>query len=307
MNRLSSRRLLIVAATALVLTACSGSGQQPPGTGTASAVSASTSGGRSGDRPYDVVVPSGYDGTAAVPLLILLHGYTTTGSQMDSYFSMRAEADREGFLYVHPDGTKDSTGAQFWNATDACCDRDGTSVDDSAYLAGIIRDVSSRYRVDATRVYLFGVSNGGFMAYRMACDHADTIAGVVSMAGATYLDPSRCTPSRPVTVLEIHGTADETVPYGGGELFGPAFPSAPDTVAQWARFDGCAADRTPTGRRLDLAVDVAGAETVVSAFGGCAHGTSVQLWTVQGVDHVFSFTDALVPDAVNFLLAHPQR
>ncbi|HEY5183656.1 MAG TPA: PHB depolymerase family esterase, partial [Actinomycetes bacterium] len=248
-----------------------------------------------------------YDGTTPVPLLILLHGYTTTGSQMDSYFSMQAVAEHYGFLYVHPDGTKDATGSQFWNATDACCNRDAKPVDDSAYLAGIIQDVKTRYRVDPARVYLFGVSNGGFMAYRMACDHADTIAGIVSMAGATYLDASRCTPSRPVSVLEIHGTADETVPYGGGELFGPAFPSAPETVAQWARFDGCVAPRAPTGRRLDLALDVAGAETTVSAFGGCTRRTAVELWTVQGVDHIFSFTDALVPDAVDFLLAHPQR
>ena len=252
-------------------------------------------------------MPTGYDGTAAVPLLILLHGYTTTGAQMDSYFSMQAVAERETFLYVHPDGTRDSAGEQFWNATDACCNQDGSPVDDSAYLAGIIQDVKARYRVDAARVYLFGVSNGGFMAYRMACDHAEAIAAVVSMAGATYLDPSRCTPSRPVSVLEIHGTADETVPYGGGELFGPAFPSAPDTVAQWARFDGCDVDRAPTGRVLDLASEVAGAETAISAFGGCTHGTSVQLWTVEGVDHVFPFTAELVPEAVDFLLAHPQR
>jgi polyhydroxybutyrate depolymerase len=307
MNRLINRACLVVATVALALTGCGGAGPQSAGSPATPVGSTSVSVSPSADRPYDVVVPTGYDGTKPVPLLILLHGYTTTGDQMSSYFSMRAVAESKGFLYVHPDGTKDASGAQFWNATDACCNQDGSTVDDSAYLAGIIRDVSSHYRVDATRVYLFGVSNGGFMAYRMACDHADLIAGIVSMAGATYLDASRCTPSRPVTVLEIHGTADETVPYGGGALLGPAFPSAPDTVAQWADHDGCAATRVTTGPRLDLAVDVAGAETVVSGFRGCTHSTAVQLWTVNGVDHIFPFTDALVPDAIDFLLAHPQR
>lgn len=295
-----------LAALCLVAPGCGGTttGDAPSGQATASLRASAPGGDKATDRPYDVFVPSAYDGSTAVPLVLLLHGYSSSGTQMESIFRVQSVAEARGFLYVHPEGTRDSSGAQFWNATDGCCNADGAQVDDSAYLARIIDEIGADYRVDPSRVYLFGVSNGGFMAYRMACDHADVITAIASMAGASYLDPSSCTPSRPVSVLQVHGTADRTIPYDGGQLMGPAFPSAPGTVAQWAEHDGCGPDRADTGRHLDLASMLDGRETVVSAFDDCAEGTDVELWTVQGADHVFPFTSVLVPSVVDFLLEH---
>ena len=101
------------------------------------------------DRPYDVFVPSGDDGSAALPLVMLLHGYGATGVVQDEYFGLQQLAEERGFLYVHPEGTTDSTDRQFWNATDACCDDFGSGIDDSAYLLDIITQIEADYNVDA--------------------------------------------------------------------------------------------------------------------------------------------------------------
>ena len=142
-------------------------------------------------------------------------------------------------LTVAPDGTKNANGKQFWNATDACCNGPGAQVDDSGYLDAVIKEVEANYNVDPKRVFIVGHSNGGFMAYRMACDHADTIAAVVSLEAATYADPRKCSPSVPVATLEIHGTADDTINYDGGKILGHRYPGAVATTKMWAKYDGC--------------------------------------------------------------------
>jgi polyhydroxybutyrate depolymerase len=248
-----------------------------------------------------------------MPLVILLHAYRTDGDFVHYYFQLQPLADRFGFLYVHPDGSEDSAGDEFWNATEACCDVHGSGVDDSGYLEGLIRDIEAVYSVDPKRVYIVGHSNGGFMAYRMACDHADTVAAIVSVAGAMFKDPSACKPSHPVSVLEVHGTADDVIPYRGGRFQGAPVPGAEQSVLDWARFDGCA--RPPTaGPHLDVAAinqsqstPLPGKETRVSIYRkGCRAGTEIQLWTVVGGDHIPEFSKEFAHDLIKFLFAHPK-
>jgi Esterase PHB depolymerase len=87
--------------------------------------------------------------------------YRTDADVVDHYFGLQPLADSIGFLYVHPDGSKDSAGDEFWNATEACCDIHGSGIDDSGYLQGLIRDIEAAYSVDPKRVYVVGHSNGG--------------------------------------------------------------------------------------------------------------------------------------------------
>jgi polyhydroxybutyrate depolymerase len=167
-------------------------------------------------RPYDVFVPTSYRKSVPMPLVILLHGYSVSGAELESMWQLQPVAEERGFLYVHPDGTTDAIGARFWNATDGCCNAGMLPVDDSGYLETVIEQVEAAHSVDPQRIYVLGASNGGFMSYRMACDHADKIAAIASVGGAMYLDATKCEPSRPVNVLEVHGTADEVIPYDGG-------------------------------------------------------------------------------------------
>jgi polyhydroxybutyrate depolymerase len=322
--RFGIRTLLALAVTGLMAAACGAvaPGTQAPTAGTtavptqAPAATATTStattppapaGDPTRDRPYDVFVPTTYSASVPMPLVMLLHGFSLGSVQMEAIFQLQPVAEERGFLYVHPDGTKNPDGDPFWNATDACCNEYDEPVDDSAYLGAVIEQVQATYNVDRKRIYLVGVSNGGFMAHRMACDHADTIAAIVSFAGATFLDSTRCTPSQAVSVLEIHGTADEIIPFDGGELIdGHPFPSAATTVADWATYNRCGPDRAPTGIRLDLGSALPGDETSVSRFDGCPAGGTVELWTVEGGTHMLPFTSAFTPSVVEFLFAHPK-
>jgi polyhydroxybutyrate depolymerase len=260
-----------------------------------------------GDRPVKMYVPAAYDGSKPAPLLVLLHGYSASGSLQELYFGFKGIADERGFLYAVPDGTTDASGNKFWNATDACCDFGGTAVDDSAYLSGVIDEIKAKYSVDPTRVYLVGHSNGGFMSYRMACDHADQIAAIASLAGATFADDSQCNPAEPVSVLQIHGTADDTVLYDGGTFAGTlSYPGAVLTTETWATHGGCDAVAADGGV-LDLESSMAGEESTVSVYGeGCLAGGHAELWTIPGGSHIPGLAPGFGKAVFDFLEAHPK-
>jgi polyhydroxybutyrate depolymerase len=255
------------------------------------------------DRPYNVFVPSGYDAATPAPLVILLHGYGASGDLQELYFKLQPEAEARGFLYVHPDGSVDLLNQQFWNGTDACCDAT-QAVDDSGYLTHIIDEVSAGYNVDQKRIYLVGHSNGGFMSYRMACDHADRIAAIVSLAGATWLDTTRCAPSEPVNILELHGTDDHTIQYDGGGTPVGRYPSAETTVATWSTYNGCSPETEVLGT-IDFAYNIEGDETTKTAFTGCPADGAVELWTIEGGPHIPGLQETFAADIVDWLYAHP--
>ena len=257
-------------------------------------------------RPFVVNVAKSYDPAVAAPLLIVLHGYTGTGESMKKYVGLQSLADARGFLTVYPDGTKDGAGAGFWNATVACCNFGAVDIDDSAYLASIIDAVSANYRVDPKRVYFLGHSNGGFMSYRMACEHADKVAAIVSIAGAANGQAGVCKPSEPVSVLQIHGTADPTIAYAGGSIGRLSYPSAVESVTSWVGTNSCAARPTESTVRLDLVADLAGKETTVSSFAPCSRAAA-ELWSMNGAGHSPVFSATFAANVLDFLMAHPKE
>ena len=256
-------------------------------------------------RPYTLHVPTGYDPTKPTPLVVMFHGYSVDGPSEEAYMDLTAASDASTFLYAYGNGTVDKSGLRFWNATNACCDLDSIPVDDVTYFDAILEDVSSKYNVDRKRIYEVGHSNGGFMGHRLACDRASTLAAVVSLAGAQWDDPSRCNPSEPVSIVELHGDADTVVIYDGGSTTEGTYPSAPVTVNTWGAKDGCTGGLSPTGQTLDVDTTLVGNETVVSAFGGCPAGIDVQLWRIQGGSHIPTISHPGFAELVwGFLGAH---
>jgi polyhydroxybutyrate depolymerase len=256
------------------------------------------------DRPFQLHVPSSYDAAAKTPLVVLLHGYTSSAAQQEGYFKLTAESERRGFLYAMPDGTQDRQGRRFWNATAACCDFAGSGVDDSAYLSKLLDTVKASYSVDPGRVYFVGHSNGGFMAYRMACEHSDQITAIVSLAGAAASDAASCAPKAAVSVLQIHGTADRTILFDGGANAGRPYPSVAATLESWRGHNGCAAQVDTSTAPIDLDSRLPGPETAVTAYrADCRDATQVQLWSIQDGGHIPALTPEFPRAVTDFLLA----
>jgi polyhydroxybutyrate depolymerase len=251
-----------------------------------------------GDRPADVFAPSDYDGASLLPVVLMLHGYGGDAAAQDSYvFQLSDRVDPESFVLITPDGTMDSRGSRFWNATDACCDFFGTGVDDVGYLLGLLDEVEAAMPIDADRITVVGHSNGGFMSYRLACEASDRLAGIASLAGATYKNPAMCDADGPVSVLQIHGTLDGTISFYGN----PFLPSARDSAQYWADVASCG---TPSeAGRSDYEATVPGDETTRERWSDCEGTTQVELWTMTGGGHIPSFTEAARDDLTAWLLA----
>lgn len=254
-----------------------------------------------------VNVPGDYTGDSALPLIVLLHGYGSNGGRQNSYMGFSELVDDYDFLLVAPDGTEESqgNGSRFWNASEACCNFYESDVDDVAYVMSIIDEMKSRYNVDDRRVYLVGHSNGGFMSYRMAYEHAPEIAAIASLAGASHIT-NREPPEAAINILQIHGTADGTIAYQGGDIRDNRYPSAMRTVQQWASYNDC--ENSGAAREMrDLDASLPGYETGVLKFNiGCRAGGTSELWTIAAGTHVPTLSDTFAEQVIEWLYAHPK-
>lgn len=256
------------------------------------------------DRPFRLQVPTSYDAARPVPLVVGLHGWGGDGARIASQLGLAGSTERRGWLLALPDGTVDSGGRRFWNASTACCNVDGARVDDVGYLSHVVDAVSDRYAVDPTRVYVAGLSNGGFMAHRLACERAHLVSAVVAVAGTTATGPLDCAPSEGVSVLQVHGTSDGVIRYEGGALLpGRSYASAPATVEAWRDREHCDPDARPAPP-LDSDASLPGAETTRTTWGGCDDRTAVSLWTVAGGVHSPQVTQDFSEALVGWLAHH---
>jgi polyhydroxybutyrate depolymerase len=198
-----------------------------------------------------------------LPLVVALHGSSSSGAALESVTGLDDTADGNGFVVVYPDG-KLIGGERSWNSGQCCEPATSAQVDDIGFLNALLDDMLATYPIDPTRVYVTGHSNGAIMAQEVACRMADRVAAVASVSGALDSEEA-CTPPRPVAMLEVHGTADENVLYEYGQ----------DAVSAWRRLDGCGpASSTATVGTFDL-----------TTWSRCSDGTVVELATVQGGPH----------------------
>ncbi|PHX72887.1 MAG: hypothetical protein CK521_01000 [Acidimicrobium sp.] len=256
-------------------------------------------------RAYSKFIPSSYSKDTSLPLVVLLHGYGATGALQESYMKFESVAEKNKFILVYPDGTLDSTGRRFWNATDACCDF-VSAVADDVYLLSILKEMESNYSIDAKRIYFVGHSNGGFMSYRMACKYPDRIAAIASLAGATFFKETDCGAKSSVSVLQVHGTKDETILYEGGQILGNSYPSALASASQWATFNQCTKNAVPRSTKLDLEPNITGDETSIKAWTNCQNSSEVELWTMENATHIPTLVSTFATKIWEFFAAHPK-
>ena len=155
-----------------------------------------------GERPADVLVPVDYNPETSYPLILQLHGYSSDSEQIDTYFNLSAYVSSRQFVLITPDGKTDLEGNQYWNAPDQGKYDEGD--DDIAYLTGLITEAEELLSIDTDRIYIVGLSNGGFMAHFLACSRPDLIRGIASLAGQAPSEPEQCQPDEGVSMLQIH-------------------------------------------------------------------------------------------------------
>ena len=159
-------------------------------------------------RSYHIYVPASYSDTEPIPIVFNLHGGASTAiGYLNSIGNMRPIADTANFIIIYPQATTDSSGNPTWHLGGE--NSKSTSVDDVGFVSHIIDEVSSIYSVDLERVYVTGFSNGGYLAYEIACLLSNKIAGIGSVAGHMFIDTyNYCDPSHPTPLINIHGTED---------------------------------------------------------------------------------------------------
>ena len=241
--------------------------------------------GGTATRSATLYVPAKYSSTPSnVPLVLAFHGYGSNGPQQEKLSRLDLLADAHGCLVAYPDGlpvdpNEPNSGHFHWDANPGSAD--------VKFIGDLIKTLIDiyHYKVDTTRIYATGLSNGGGMANRVGCDLASVFAAIAPVEGG-YAEPgwAVCKPARSIPVITFHGTPDATVPYNGGLGTGAAagigFPSIPDWAAAWALRDACNA--TPTVALYDNDPDV-----TVTTYSQCGGNASVVLYSIGDNGHAW--------------------
>ncbi|MBA3547831.1 MAG: prolyl oligopeptidase family serine peptidase [Nannocystis sp.] len=212
-----------------------------------------------------VHIPASLDLKAPAPLVLNFHGLTSNSDQQVFFSGMNPKADAAGFIVVYPQGVQSS-----WNAGACCGAAIDQDIDDVGFVRALVAQLELTLCIDERRIYATGMSNGGFMSHRLACEAADLFAAVAPVSAVNGMDT--CSPSRPVPVMMFNGTLDPLVAYNGGGLFG----SAEQTFNEWSARDLCDDAPKPgksNGAASCLQHDICDAEVsvVFCTFEGMGH------------------------------------
>lgn len=239
-------------------------------------------------RTYRVHLPSSYDHSDRLPVVIALHGGGGNGKKMAKLSGLSRQADESGFIVVYPNAIgrnwNDGRGVEKYRSH-------REDIDDVGFISTLIDALTVEFNIDRARVYVTGASNGALMANRLACEIADRIAAIAPVIGAMPANiVSNCKPVLPMPVLMINGTEDALVPWSGGYVtFGRKtygrILSVPESVSFWVRHNGCER-RSRTLEHPD--VDANDKTRVYSErYEHCRNGASVLLYRIEGGGHTW--------------------
>lgn len=225
-------------------------------------------------RTYSYYVPASYTPENPVPLMIGLHGTSSSGEEFEQYRDFRPIADTANFIVVYPNGTK-IVGISFWNYGNVM----GSTVDDVGFIEALIDTLSAHYSIDQSRVYATGMSNGSFMSYALACQ-SNRFAAIGAVTGSMSTGMyNNCSPAQAIPVLHIHGTADGINPYEGNSTM----KSIEDVIAFWTNENQC--NSVPIVTEI-IDIDVNDNATVTHyLYENGIDGNTVELFKVENGGH----------------------
>ncbi len=231
-------------------------------------------------RTYLVHLPAGEEMTPELPLVINMHGFGSNATEQAAYSRFNILSDFNKFIVVYPEGLEAEVpnlgSGQHWNSYFQ------TGVDDVAFINEIIDLMWNEYTIDVSRVYAAGMSNGGFMAYTLACELSDRFAAISSITGSMINEAfGQCEPQRAVPVLQFHGTEDMIVPYEGNELVAPI----EDVMTFWVENNGCSYSFIETD--IEDTDDMDNSTVIRYLFNDCTDGLEVDFYRIIGGGHTW--------------------
>ncbi len=233
-------------------------------------------------RTYSVYMPSSYKTYVPAPILLVFHGAGSNSEAMAGLTGLDKVAERAGFLVVYPQGIDYRWHAGLDTGSAAA------QVNDLGFVRALLTRLESDYSVDRQRVYATGFSNGAFFTQRLACAMTTDFAAVASVSGQMSQALSKvCKPTRPISVLLVHGTDDPIVPYDGDSVPGSrgTLLSVAATAAFWKHADACPGRGASV--KLPDASPADGTHVQRETHAGCAAGTEVTLYTVKHGGHTW--------------------
>jgi len=233
-------------------------------------------------RDYILYIPANYTGLTQVPLLFNFHGYGSNANDQMWYGDFRSIADTAGFLIVHPEGSL-FNGISHWNVGGWTV---GSTVDDVGFTEALIDSLAAMYTIDVTRVYSTGMSNGGYMSFLLACQLSEKIAAIASVTGSMTPEIyNNSNPLHPTPILQMHGTADPTVPYNGAAWS----MSIDDVLEYWVGYNNCIT--TPSVTALPDIDPNDGSTVELIVYDGGDNSVNVEHYKVIGGGHKWPGSD----------------
>lgn len=227
-------------------------------------------------RTYSFYVPASYVPGSPVPMVIGLHGLSSSGSNFAQYRDFRPIADTANFIVVNPDGST-LLGIRFWNYGSVM----GSTVDDVGFIEALIDTISASYTINPQRIYCAGMSNGSFMSYYMACQ-SNRFAAIGGVTGSMSVDMyNSCNPQRPIPTIHIHGTDDSTNPYTGTSTM----KAIEDVSRFWVDQNNC--NITPVITSVADINTNDGSTAEHYLYSGGINGHTVELFKVTGGGHTW--------------------
>jgi polyhydroxybutyrate depolymerase len=238
------------------------------------------------ERTYFVHIPKRLGNDELFPVVLAFHGGGSDAEQMIAFSDLNSQADRAGFVAVYPNGAGRVEGVRTWNAGNCCGYAQRHQIDDVKFIRQLLDDLANAIRVDVTRIYATGMSNGAMMSYRLAAEMSEKIAAIAPVGGP--MGTEDCSPSLPVPICHFHGTDDQFAPFTGGRgarsLSRTNFYSVEHTLQRWITANGCRTE--PTVTQLPAQIDD-GTTITKTVYAGGKDGVEVVLYTIHGGGHTW--------------------